>query len=120
MATRGKLPYLGENIKYFRIAKGISQAELGSKIGRTQQVVFSYECGQAMPSLPILLKTAKTLDVTVDELVREPTQDDKARIARNPRLLNKLRLVERMPPQAQKSIISMIEELARAHGITEK
>ena len=120
MATRGKLPYLGDNIKYYRTAKGFSQAELGSRIGRTQQVVFAYECGDAMPSLTVLLKIAKALDITIEDLVQDPAKAKKARIASNPRLLKKLRLVEKLPPQAQKSVVTMIQELARAHNITDE
>jgi putative transcriptional regulator len=119
MATRGKLPYLGDNIKYYRTAKGLSQAELGTKIGRTQQVVFAYESGDAMPSLTVLLKIAKVLGITVEDLVRDPAKAEKERIASNPRLLRKLRLVEKLPPQVQKTIVSMIDELARAHNVSE-
>ena len=118
--SHGKLPCVAGNIKFFRIAKGISQAELGARIGRTQQVVFSYESGQAMPSSSVLLKIAKALDVTVDDLMREPTDAQKTRISANPRLLKKLRLVEKLPPQAQKTIVSMIDQLARAHNITDE
>ena len=73
-----------------------------------------------MPSSSVLLKIAKALDVTVDDLMREPTDAQKTRISANPRLLKKLRLVEKLPPQAQKTIVSMIDQLARAHNITDE
>ena len=57
-----------ERIRRLRQEAGLSQLELGSRVGRTQGSITSYENGQ-IPPYKIIEKLAKVLDVSVSYLM---------------------------------------------------
>lgn len=59
---------IGENIKRIRKEKGLSQKELGQKLGVSQQMIGQYEKSNAVPKLETLQKIADALDVPLSEL----------------------------------------------------
>lgn len=64
---------IGENIKEFRLNKGISQRELARLIGKTGQFISLIEQGRNNPSIETLNKIATVLEVSQYELlVGEP------------------------------------------------
>lgn len=59
------------NLKQIRIRKGLTQSELASKCGVTQQAISQYESGYREPNLEMLKKLASALECTVDELLED-------------------------------------------------
>jgi putative transcriptional regulator len=55
-------------IRRYRIAAGLSQGELGARIGRTRSVVSAWERGRYLPSLSNLFLLARALDTLVESL----------------------------------------------------
>jgi DNA-binding XRE family transcriptional regulator len=55
-------------IRKYRIAAGLSQDELGVRIGRTRSVVSAWERGRYLPSLANLFLLARALDTLVESL----------------------------------------------------
>lgn len=47
---------------------GINQAKLGQLVGVSRQTISSIERGEYNPSITLVLKLAKVLDVTVEEI----------------------------------------------------
>ena len=70
---------VGERIKYARKMRGLTQKELGLRIGFDENTadvrVAQYESGTRTPKLDMLTKIADILDVNLDSL-REPTLED--------------------------------------------
>lgn len=60
---------LGENIKRFRRAKGISQEELAVKLNVVRQTISKWEKGQSVPDADVLIHIAQLLDVSVSQLL---------------------------------------------------
>lgn len=60
---------LGYRIAFLRIKKGISQAELGRRLGVSASAVGMYEQGRRAPSLDIVVRLAQEFDVTTDYLL---------------------------------------------------
>lgn len=58
----------GERLRRLRSAEGITQAELGRRIGRTVTAISKYESGAMKPTLEIAVELAFQLKVTLDEL----------------------------------------------------
>jgi transcriptional regulator with XRE-family HTH domain len=58
----------GENIKRIRKEKGISQQDLGNKLGVTQQTVAQYEKIKETPKLETVRRIAGALRVHISEL----------------------------------------------------
>ncbi len=59
---------VGENIKKFRIARNLTQKDLGKLTGTTQQMIAQYENNRRNPKIETLDKIAQALHTTVEEL----------------------------------------------------
>jgi DNA-binding XRE family transcriptional regulator len=55
-------------IRNYRIAAGLSQSELGARIGRTRSIVSAWERGRYLPSVTNLFLLARALDTLVESL----------------------------------------------------
>lgn len=60
---------IGENIAYFRKKKKMTQEELAEQMSVTSQAVSKWECDLSYPDITVMQCLAKTLGVTVDELL---------------------------------------------------
>ena len=58
----------GERLRRLRTAEGLTQAELGRRIGRTMTAISKYESGAMNPTLEVAVELAFQLNITLDEL----------------------------------------------------
>lgn len=63
--------HFGNRLCALRRQAGLSQLELGRKLGVSNKLVSKWENGAAKPSLEVVKNLADTLGVTIDELFRE-------------------------------------------------
>ena len=61
---------VGRQISDLRRAKGLTQAELGNRLGVTYQAVSKWERAETLPDTAILPELAEVLETTVDNLLR--------------------------------------------------
>lgn len=64
-----RLSPVSVNIRRLRLAKGITQLELGRRVGEHKSVISHWERGRYSPTARKLPTVAKELDVTVDQLL---------------------------------------------------
>lgn len=64
---------IGSKIKELRESKGLTQKELGKRIGVTAVTITRYERGDRNPSIKILNKIADALEVPVNILINDKT-----------------------------------------------
>lgn len=55
-------------IKDFRIAKGLTQAELAERIGAAETTVSDYERGRRFPRMAYLFAMTELFECTIDDL----------------------------------------------------
>jgi transcriptional regulator with XRE-family HTH domain len=60
---------IGEHIMLLRKQKGLSQADLGKKIGTSGDIIGRYERNIMIPSIEVIMKIADILEVSIDYLV---------------------------------------------------
>lgn len=60
---------VGDNIRKFRKAKGLTQKELGEKSGMTEAMIRQYELGLRNPKLETIKKIADGLNVFITDLI---------------------------------------------------
>ena len=65
----------GSYIRELREKKGLSQSELGAKLGVTNKAVSRWENGGAHPSAELMLPLAQVLGITIEELYIALTED---------------------------------------------
>ena len=68
---------LGENIARQRRQSGLTQNELGSRLGVSPQAVSKWERNVACPDVMLLPRLAAVLGITLDALFSPPDIDDK-------------------------------------------
>ena len=59
----------GERIKNIRKQKGISQKELGTRLGVSQQMIGQYETNTREPKIETLRKIANALEVKLSDFL---------------------------------------------------
>ncbi len=99
---------IGRRIAAFRKERGITQVELAARLGVTQGSLSQYEIGQARVVAEMLLKIARELRVSADELLglkaaRTSNQIHSRKIARRMASLDKL------PHRKQAAILQTID-----------
>ena len=65
---------LGERISQYRRSLGISQEELGARLGVSRQAVSKWETGAATPDMANLMALAREFGVSVAELTETPEE----------------------------------------------
>lgn len=66
---------LGEKIYKLRRKNGLSQENLGEKIGVTRQTISNWELGETTPNITELKQLSKELNISIDELVDNDLKD---------------------------------------------
>lgn len=99
----------GKRLAQIRKAKGFTQTELGKKIGVSQRVITYYERDAQHPPTHLLIPIAKTLKVSVDELLG--LKNTKLSDTNHARFWNKLKRAESLPEADKKSLLNILEGL---------
>ena len=60
---------IGQNIKYLRKSKGLTQEEIANKIGVNRAMIGSYEENRAVPKLSVLQNIAHYFSISIDDLI---------------------------------------------------
>ena len=68
---KGGKALLKDNLARYRTKAGLSQSDLAKKVGCTQQMIYLCEKGLKIPSLAVAAEMAKSLECTVDDLIRD-------------------------------------------------
>lgn len=69
---------LSKTIRLHRDRLGLTQAELGAKLGLTYSSVSQWESGRATPRPPVLKQLAELFGITVSELMGEPAGQERS------------------------------------------
>ncbi len=77
---------LGEKIKTLRAQKGLSQAELATRLDVVRQTISKWEKELSLPDSDMLVKIAEVFGTTVSELVGEETKSEETQIKKPRRL----------------------------------
>jgi putative transcriptional regulator len=63
-------------VKQYRLARGLTQEELGLAVGVSRQSINAIERGRYIPSLPLALRFARLFGCSTDELFQ--LEEDRA------------------------------------------
>ena len=100
----------GKRLTEIRKAKGITQKELAEALGISQRMVAYYEGQSEFPPATIIPDIAIFLKVSTDQLLGlKPITD----IPSNGKLFKKLKLIENFNEEQKKTVISVIETIAK-------
>lgn len=94
---------LCERIAELRNSLGITQAELGKKLGVTRSAVNSWEMGLSIPQLKHVIEMAEIFNTTVDSLINSSK--------------HVVVDITVLTPKEQQVILNMVECLKAQHDI---
>lgn len=106
----------GKRLAQLRKAKGFTQEELGGKIGVSKRVIAYYEGETHNPPATKLDLLAKALDISIEKLLGTKAIKNKTMIT-NRKILKGVKVLEKLPKEDQKSVLSFIDALSVKRGV---
>lgn len=108
MSDSNELRNIGSHIRSLRDAKGLSQEELGEKVGLTRDSVGGIERGKIYPRGDFLIKCSQLFDCTSDELLRI----ERRTTSSNPAVRSCVKTIESMKEEDQKLVARILNLVA--------
>jgi transcriptional regulator with XRE-family HTH domain len=104
---------LGIRLALLRKQKGLTQIELAEKVGSIQVVLSDYERGKLRPNPDMLVRLARALDVTTDELLglKSPAKT-KLKDAETLRLWKRFQQFMALPERDRRAVLRLINSLS--------
>lgn len=119
MAPRNDAPSgesIGERIRRLRLSRGLTQTELGARVGLSKRMVAYYEIQGGSPAPELLVRLADTLEVSLAALAgrKEAIRPSEALSSANLRLWRRVKRIEELPTHDRKAVLKMIDAMADA------
>lgn len=100
----------GERLAQLRKAQGLTQVQLADLLAVSQQAVTAYESGQRRVPISTLPLLARTLNITIEELIGVPPKRTSKR-GPAPKLQQQLEQLSRLPKDKQRLVSQVIESV---------
>ena len=98
----------GQRLARIRKAKGYTQVELAKKLDMIQVLISDYECDKLRPYHEIIVRLAKALEISTDELLGvKPFEGKDVKVSL--KLRRRLQKIDSLPPAKQKVILQTID-----------
>lgn len=107
-----------EKLRILRKNRGLSQGQLGKKIGADLQRISKYERGVMLPTMELMVRIAKTFDVSVDFLIRDDKEAAVGKI-KNQKLLKQLEEINDLPNDDQETVVSFLDAFIKRRKFEE-
>lgn len=109
----------GKRLAGFRKASGLTQQQLGEKVGVSKRVIAYYEGETSYPPAHLVSPLAKALNVSTDELLglkeaKETRSPDFAALWR------RLKVIENFSDKERRSVLQYVEIIAEKHKPQQK
>lgn len=104
----------GQRLAHLRKAQGITQSELGELLQLDQTAIASYEVGRRRVPLSLLPLLARSLKVSIAELIEEEAPS--AKPGPTPKLQRQIDQVSQLPKAKQKFVSEMLETVLQTAG----
>jgi len=112
-ASDNRLIEIGKNLQSIRKRRGLTQKELGDKIGLTRESISSYEAGRSLLLVTTLLDMASILKVKVNEILGIEHQTTEITISR--RWAKRMDIIESLPESIKKHILRTLDDVIKAN-----
>jgi transcriptional regulator with XRE-family HTH domain len=106
---------LGGRVAQPRKTRGITQVQLAEELTVSQQTVQAYEVGRRRIPVSTLRLLAKTLSVSLDELMAEGEHAPRKR-GPVPQVLRQLERISALPKPKQRAVMDVIEAVLAQQG----
>lgn len=100
----------GKRLAAIRQSRGLTQTELGEKVGVSTRVIAYYEHEDAQPPGALLVDLAKTFRVSADHLLGLKLPKE-TKSPKNARLMKRIEKLQKLPPTDLRFVLKMVDGL---------
>jgi len=108
-----RLAAIGKRLQSIRKKRGLTQKELGEKLGLTREAIASYEAGRSHLMDTTLIDIAGVLRVSVNEILGLERQTADHPISR--RWAKRMEIIESLPDSVKKHILRTLDDVIKAN-----
>ncbi len=101
----------GERLAALRKDQGLTQVQLAGLLDVSQQAITAYESGQRRVPISTLPLLARTLGVSMEDLIGIPAQRSAGKRGPAPKLQQQLEQLSRLPKAQQKLVSQVIDSV---------
>jgi len=112
-AHDSRLVEIGKKIQSIRKRRGLTQNELGGKIGLTREAIASYETGRTQLMITTLMDMASILHVSVNEILGLERKNPEITITR--RWAKRMIIIENLDESIKKHILRTLDDVIKAN-----
>ena len=105
---------LPDKLRKLRRSRGLSQGQLGNKLGINVQLISKYERGVVCPPTNMMVRIASVYDVSLDYLLRDEA-DAAINKIKSRELLKHIEEIEKLPKEDQKVLTSLLDAFIKKH-----
>ena len=109
---------LGQRLTRLRKSKGLTQKDLAVILGISRDMVASYEKDRVRVYDEMILKLARTFNVSTDQLLGVYSINSDLTVSINPNLVRRMRSIQSLPPFQQKSLLLTIDNFLKGAGVS--
>lgn len=109
----------GERLTRLRTERALTQTQLAEMIESSQRAISAYETVAEFPPTPVVIKLAKALDVTTDELLGVSPLRKADRSKEDPEvrsLWKKFQKVLALPDRDRRAVVRLVQSLGSARA----
>ena len=107
----------GKNLSRFRKEKGLTQEDLVKKSGVAISQIRRYEADKSSPTLDVITRLAKSLGVSIDELVFDKEKGIAATKIMDRELLEQFEMVSALDEDEREAVKKILEGVIVKHQV---
>jgi len=109
-AVAGESP--GQRLARFRKLKGLTQVQLAEKLGLLQSHISAYELGRVRLNADMMIKLAKALGVSIDDLVGFK-KNGKDAYKPSLKIAKRMQKIESLSSEEQRALLKTIDNFLK-------
>jgi transcriptional regulator with XRE-family HTH domain len=116
--TKTRTIFFGDRLRTLRIGKGLTQTELGKRVGLSGRMMVHYEKHATRPPVDKVVALARALGLQVADLVNGNSMTDAQNVDR--KFARRLERARRLPAEDQKILAGIIDGFLQKNGLGKK
>jgi transcriptional regulator with XRE-family HTH domain len=103
--------FFGDRLRRLRLEKGLTQTQLGDKVGLSKRMMAHYEKHATRPPADNVALLAHALGVKVEDLLKDTPTNKKS--GSDPKFAKKLEKAKKLPASDKQLLSTMIDSLIK-------
>lgn len=107
---------IGDRVRALRERAELTQTQLARKLRSSQAAVSEVERGRRGLTIHQVVRLAKTLNVTPNEILGEGKRERASARPKNPKVRRRMYRIEQLPEPQQQVVLKLLDSIIEAHG----